>query len=62
MPIELRRAMEQRVQRASLSEGERPLPQAGLIYFEYRGKRDGIHSVELTYAGPSGSATLELEP
>ena len=62
MPIELRRAMEQRVQRASLLEGDRPLPQAGLIYFEYRGKRDGIRSLELIYSGSAGSATLDLAP
>ncbi len=62
MPIELRRAMEQRVQRASLLEGDRPLPQAGLIFFEYRGKRDGIRSLELIYSGSAGNATLALEP
>ena len=47
IPIELRRAMAQRVQKAALAEGDRPLPQAGLIFFQYRGKEQGIHSVEL---------------
>ena len=60
MPIELRRAMEQRVQKAALPEGERILPQAGLIFFEYRGKN--IKSIELIYDGPAGKATLTLQP
>ena len=38
MPNELRRAMEQRVQRAAMLEGDRALPQAGLLFFAYRGK------------------------
>ena len=60
MPIELRRAMEQRVQKAALPEGDRLLPQAGLIFFQYRGKSQGIHSVELLYAGSDAKATLKL--
>jgi len=62
MPIELRRAMQQHVQKAVLPEGDRALPQAGLIFFQYRGKTQGIHSIELIYAGPAGKATLKLEP
>lgn len=61
MPIGLRRAMEQRVQRAALPEGDRPLPQAGLLFFQYRGKTDGIHQVELTYNGKDGKAKLTLQ-
>lgn len=61
MPIALRRAMEQRVQKTALPEGERALPQAGLIFFPYRGKADGIHSVELVYNGKDGKATLALQ-
>jgi hypothetical protein len=61
VPNEVRRGWEQRVQKVSLAEGERPLPQAGLIYFQYRGKVDGIHSVELIYKGPAGRATLALQ-
>jgi hypothetical protein len=60
MPIGLRRVMEQRVQKASLSEGERALPQAGLLYFEWRGLTKNIHSMELLYNGPTGKATLAL--
>jgi hypothetical protein len=62
IPIEVQRAMAQRVQKATLPEGDRPLPQAGLIYFQYRGAAKGIHSVELIYAGPAGKATLALQP
>lgn len=62
VPIAVQRAMEQRVQRASLAEGERPLPQAGLIYFQYRGKPESIHSLELIYSGSAGKATLTLQP
>ena len=62
MPLELQRAMEQHVQKASLPEGDRALPQAGLIYFEYRGKTERIHSLELIYTGPAGKATLTLQP
>jgi hypothetical protein len=54
--------MAQRVQKASLPEGDRALPQAGLIFFQYRGKAQGIHSIELIYAGPAGKATLTLQP
>ena len=62
MPIELRRAMEQRVQRATMLEGDRGLPQAGLLFFDYRGKTQGIRSLELIYTGSAGSATLALQP
>ena len=62
MPIELQRAMQQRVQKAALPEGDRALPQAGLIFFLYRGKADKIHSIELVYTGPAGTATLALQP
>jgi hypothetical protein len=62
MPMELRRAMEQHVQRVSMLEGERALPQAGLIFFEYRGKTQSIRSLELIYSGAGGNATLALQP
>lgn len=62
MPIALQRAMEQHVQKAALPEGDRALPQAGLIFFEYRGKTERIHSLELIYSGPAGKATLTLQP
>ena len=62
IPIEVQRAMAQRVQKATLPEGDRTLPQAGLIYFQYRGAAKGIHSVELIYDGAAGKATLALQP
>jgi len=62
IPVPVMRAMAQRVQRAALPEGERPLPQAGLLFFQYRGKADGIRAAELIYAGPAGNATLTLLP
>jgi hypothetical protein len=62
MPFELRRAMEQHVQRAAMLEGDRPLPQAGLLFFSYRGKAESIRSIELIYSGAAGSATLDLQP
>ena len=62
MPFELQRAMQQRVQKAALSEGDRALPQAGLIFFEYRGKTQHLRSIELIYTGPAGKATLPLQP
>jgi hypothetical protein len=62
VPIELQRAMAQHVQKVSLPEGDRALPEAGLIFFQYRGKVQSIHSIELIYAGPAGKATLALQP
>jgi hypothetical protein len=62
MPFPLRRAMEQHVQKSAMQEGERPLPQAGLLFFLYRGKTEGIKSLELVYSGAAGKATLTLQP
>jgi hypothetical protein len=62
MPLELQRVMQQHVQKAALPEGDRALPQAGLIFFQYRGKTEHIRSIELTYTGPAGKATLTLQP
>jgi hypothetical protein len=62
MPFPLRRAMEQQVQRAAMQEGDRPLPQAGLLFFLYRGKTEGIKSLELIYNGAAGKVTLTLQP
>ncbi len=62
VPIEIQRAMLLHVQKVSLPEGDRALPEAGLIYFQYRGKTQSIHSLELTYSGPAGKASLALQP
>ena len=61
-PIELQRSWSQTVQKAALAEGDRALPQAGLIFFKYGGKTKGIRSLELIYEGPAGKATVALEP
>jgi hypothetical protein len=61
MPMDLRHTMEQRVLKASISEGERALPQAGLLFFEYHGETKGIHTMELIYSGPAGKATLAIQ-
>lgn len=62
VPIEIQRAMLLHVQKFSLPEGDRALPEAGLIFFQYRGKTENIHSLELIYSGPAGKATLALQP
>ncbi len=61
-PAELRRAWALRVKKAALVEGDRPLPQAGFLYFPYGGKAKGIHSLELIYSGPAGKTKLDLQP
>jgi hypothetical protein len=55
-------SIDARVQNASLPEGEKTLPCAGLIYFPYRGRTKNIHSLQLFYDGPMGKATLKLVP
>ena len=62
IPIEVQRAMAQRTQKASLPLGDRVVPQAGLIFFQYRGKVQNINSIELMYSGSAGKATLALRP
>ena len=59
---ELRRGWAQRVKKAALADGDRPLPQAGLLYFSYTGQAKSIRSLELIYTGPGGKATLDLHP
>jgi len=49
--------MQQRVQKAALPEGDRPLPQAGLLFFEHRGETKKIKSLDLIYSGPTGKTT-----
>lgn len=62
MPFPLRRAMEQQVHRSFMEQGDRPLPQAGLLFFSYHGKAENIRSLELIYSGAAGMATLDLQP
>jgi hypothetical protein len=54
--------MGQKVKQIALPEGDRPLPQAGLLFFQHRGKVESIKSLELIYAGPAGKATINLMP
>jgi hypothetical protein len=61
VPIELQRAMQQHTQKASLPLGNRALPQAGLLFFQYRGKEKGINSLELIYSGAAGKGTVTLQ-
>jgi len=61
VPFAVKRALSQRVQKAVLPEGDRALPVAGLIFFEYSGKVEKIHTIELIYSGAAGKATLTLE-
>ncbi len=51
-----------KVTKAALPEGDRLLPAAGLLFFKYSGQAKGIYSVELSYDGPAGKATLKLHP
>jgi hypothetical protein len=62
LPPEVKRAMQQYVQKSALPEGDRVLPVAGLIFFQYRGKTQNIQSLELIYNGAAGKATLPLQP
>lgn len=62
VPIKLQREWESRATKAAFPEGDRTLPQAGLLFFQYRGKASGIHSLELIYSGPAGKAVLSLNP
>ena len=61
MPMNLRLLMEQKVQKAAVQEGDRPLPTAGILFFSRGGKLSGIHSLELVYNGAAGKATLALQ-
>lgn len=62
IPVPVQRGWAQRVQKVALPEGDRPLPQAGMIFFQYRGRIKSIYSLELIYAGPAGKVTLPLHP
>ena len=54
--------MQQRVRKMLIPEGDRPLPQAGLVFFRYGGGGKGIYDVELVYKGAAGKASLDLHP
>lgn len=58
VPIELQRSWNKRAEKASLPEGDRALPQAGLLFFQHSGK---VKSAELLYEGPAGKAKLAIQ-
>lgn len=58
IPIEVSREWDRKVHMASLPEGERPLPEGGLIFFEHSGK---ANSAELVYNGPAGKVTIPIK-
>lgn len=62
VPMSVTHAMDQNVEAAVMPEGDRALPVAGLLFFEYRGKDKGLRSVELVYDGPAGKAKIDLQP
>jgi hypothetical protein len=62
IPFELKRAWQQRAKRDSLAIGDRPLPQAGLLFFQYGSPTKGLRSIELIYSGSAGKATLSIHP
>ena len=61
VPIDVLRGWQLAVKNAALAQGDRALPQAGLIYFPYRGKVTSIRSLELIYEGTAGTASLTLQ-
>lgn len=61
-PFKLQREWNQRMQKAAFPEGDRDLPQAGLLFFKYGGKVSNIHTLELIYAGPAGKVSISLHP
>jgi hypothetical protein len=62
VPIAVTHAMQRNVVKSVMPEGDRALPVAGLLFFEYHGKANKIKSVELIYNGPAGKATVPLQP
>lgn len=61
VPIDVLRGWQFAVRNAALAQGDRALPQAGLIFFPYRGKVASIRSLELIYEGPAGTASVTLQ-
>lgn len=61
MPFPLKRAMELTVKTSMMEQGDRPLPQAGLLFFRYGGKPDNIKGLELDYSGAAGKVSIDLQ-
>jgi hypothetical protein len=62
VPLKTQREWNQRVEKEAFPEGDRALPQAGLLFFSYRNKPSSIHQLELIYSGPAGKVSLTLNP
>ena len=62
VPVPLQRSWELKAERASLPGGDRPLPQAGLLFFPCRSQTRSIHSLELIYQGAAGKTSFKLHP
>jgi hypothetical protein len=62
IPFEVKRGWALRVKRDSLPIGDRTLPQAGLLFFQYGSGTKGLRSIELIYSGPAGKATIPIHP
>jgi hypothetical protein len=60
IPLEVQRSWAQQARKASLPLGDRALPQAGLLFFQFRGKVQNISEAELIYSGSAGKATIKL--
>lgn len=60
IPLDVQRSWALHALKASLPLGDRPLPQAGLLFFQYRGKVQNIDSAELIYTGAAGKVTIKL--
>jgi len=60
IPFEVKRAMQIRVQKAAMPEGDRALPQAGILFFQSGKQAKSIKSVELIYQGSAGKAKMPL--
>lgn len=61
VPIDVLRNWQSAVRNAALAQGDRALPQAGLLFFPYRGKTTSIRSLELVYEGPAGTVSFSLQ-
>jgi len=61
-PFKLQREWNQSMEKYAFPEGDRPLPQAGLLFFKHGGKDSGVRTLELIYSGPAGTAKLDLTP
>ena len=60
--VPVKRSWIARLQKMAFIEGDRELPQGGLIFFPYHGKTAGIKTLELVYKSPGGEIVIKLKP